>query len=106
MNAGDLLNRHRGKIMGYAAVMVIVYHCFFDADSSVGNFFVGKNNKMGVDLFAFLSGFGLALALSKALAFMLYFGRRMRRILPSYYVVLACMMPFMSLSLKSLWVGI
>lgn len=106
MNAGDLLNRHRGKIMGYAAVMVIVYHCFFDADSSVGNFFVGKNNKMGVDLFAFLSGFGLALALSKSPAFMPYFGKRMRRILPSYYVVLACMMPFMSLPLKSLWIAI
>ena len=76
MNAGDLLNRHRGKIMGYAAVMVIVYHCFFDAGSSVGNFLVGKNNKMGVDLFAFLSGFGLALSLSKSPAFMPYFGRR------------------------------
>ena len=103
MNAGDILCRQRGRVMGYAALMVIVYHCFFNVQSAVGGFLFETNNKMGVDLFVFLSGFGLALSLNKSTAFPNYFRRRLRRVLPSYYVILACMLPFTIHTLKELF---
>lgn len=91
-NCGNILNRRRNGVMGIAALMVIIYHCFFNTGSVAINFLAGSNTKIGVDVFVFLSGFGISQSLIQKPGFRDYYIRRLRRLLPSYYIVLAGML--------------
>ncbi len=86
LNFLRLISRRRGEIMGVAALMILCLHIRMDTGSRLWRFFITQRGNMGVDMFVFLSGFGLAFSLEKHSDIGPYYARRMRRVLPSYYV--------------------
>jgi len=60
VNFLSIFSKHRVELLGVAAVWVIVCHLYIEhyVANSVVSFFCGIGNS-GVDIFLFLSGFGL-----------------------------------------------
>ena len=90
MNYRTLLSRHRSAIMGVAAVLIVFFHAEWKAAPGILGL-LAREGQAGVDLFVFLTGFGLAHSLAKRPAPEAYWARRLRRLLPAYYVWLAVM---------------
>lgn len=84
----DLLSKHRNALMGFAILWIMVFHIpelsgikLFDFIQSVGY--------GGVDIFLFLSGFGLYFAMSKyGKNLKIYYKKRFLRIIPEFWFVL------------------
>ena len=84
MDYRTLLSRHRTAIMGLAAVLVIFSHGkLSNLPFPVGT--LVRHGQLGVDIFIFLSGFGVAFSLEKGEPLSRFYGRRLSRILPPYY---------------------
>ena len=84
MDYRKLLSRHRVPIMGVAALLIIFYHAEWQsAPFPLG--LLSVEGQLGVDLFVFMSGFGLAHALRKRPSPQIYWRSRLRRLLPAYY---------------------
>lgn len=90
MNYRSLLSRHRSAIMGVAAVLIVFFHAEWKAAPGILGL-LAREGQAGVDLFVFLTGFGLAHSLAKRPAPAAYWSRRLRRLLPAYYVWLTVM---------------
>lgn len=74
----------RGKMMGVAILMVIFYHLIGATESKVFMpFYLGF---MGVDIFLFLSGYGLCHAYSKY-NILTFYKKRFYRIFPLYFLM-------------------
>ena len=74
--------------MGLMTALLILFHVQASYPLRLLNTLINDNGNIGVDGFVFLSGFGLAYALGKSDGFGSYYGRRLARILPSYYAYL------------------
>lgn len=86
-----LLSTYRGCIMGIAALLVMFHHLTFKPDGSIfadAYMFVRHLGAMGVDIFLFVSGFGLSFSLSKDNNATNFYKKRIARIIPSYVVIM------------------
>lgn len=80
------LSKYRNNLMGFAIIWVLLYHFHLSCPIFKEVSMVGY---AGVDIFLFLSGFGLFYSLNKMknYSFKVYFAHRIRRIFPTYIVV-------------------
>lgn len=87
------ISKYRSEIMGFAILWIMVYHSrmsfsffpiFGNAINDLRNVGYG-----GVDLFLFVSGFGIYRSLTKSSDQLAFYKRRLCRILPAYVPVLA-----------------
>lgn len=76
-----LISKYRTCIMALAMLWIGLNHSTFPFDSKIINFFV-LCGYCGVDIFVFLSGFGLYYALKKGPTYKEYIKRRFLRIFP------------------------
>ncbi|MDL2243392.1 acyltransferase [Bacteroidales bacterium OttesenSCG-928-J19] len=87
----SLISRYRTPLMGFAILWVVFFHLPYELSSGVPSFVksIKSIGYGGVDIFLFLSGFGLYYSLSKN-DFNLreYYRSRFTRILPEFWVVL------------------
>lgn len=83
----SLLSSYRGALMGVAIIWVMLYH-LGDIDVSVISVIFGVGYG-GVDIFLFLSGFGLYFSLSKKeTSLPRYYKKRFCRVLPEFWLYL------------------
>lgn len=86
----DILNKiclYRNNLMGFAILWILSYHaiCFVKTNCVLCfPFLIGY---MGVDIFLFLSGFGIYYALSKQDDLFEFYKRRLKRILPIFPII-------------------
>lgn len=73
---------NRMYLMGVAIIMVVVYHLFCWVYNPVSFFNLGY---VGVDLFLFLSGFGLSYSFEKN-SILCFYKHRIMRIYPMYFI--------------------
>lgn len=88
MNYGSILSKQRKPIMGVAALMIVCLHSYWNPNFLPWNLLINTYGNTGVDLFVFLSGFGIAFSLEKSSDFRRFYTRRLERILPAYYVAM------------------
>lgn len=79
------LSRQRGAVMGFAILIVVLFHVSLPRSSS----FYGlcRLGNVGVDIFLFVSGMGLWFAWQKSQELRHYYARRFRRIYPTWLIV-------------------
>ena len=87
----DSLNKYRSYFMGVSMLAVILFHAYF----SWGGLFVFKYGFIGVDIFLFLSGYGLCFSYNKNTIWK-FWKRRFKRIMPQYivYALIATILGF------------
>ena len=90
----DDIREHRIELYGLAIISVIVFHYFEWVDKSgsdmlalVARWYNILIGSVGVDVFAFLSGFSIWHALSKGQRLSTFYMRRMRRVVMPYLVL-------------------
>lgn len=81
-----LISEHRSAIMGLMALLIIIYHAKWITNSCLYDNTINKYGSIGVDVFVFIGGFGVAYALTKYNNFETYIAKRFGRILPAYYM--------------------
>ena len=91
MNPSSLISRRRTELMGLAALWIVIHHSGLKLPFGLWNSVMVRSGAMGVDFFVFLSGFGCVFSLKKPTGFGRYYVRRLKRLLPTYYVCLALM---------------
>jgi peptidoglycan/LPS O-acetylase OafA/YrhL len=105
MNYREALSKHRSAIMGLMALLIILYHADWSTGFRIYDNTVNQFGSIGVDVFVFVSGFGLSYALAKSERYEMYFSRRLARILPAYYIFefanLLLALCFMAFGIKS-----
>jgi len=74
--------------MGVAALMIVCFHAYWKPAFRPWVFFINNYGNTGVDMFAFVAGFGIAFSLEKDPDFYRYYKRRIERVLPPYYTAL------------------
>ena len=82
------ISKYRTQLMGCATIMILLCHANgygVVLPSFLRNLLVYGN--LGVDIFLFLSGFGCFYSLSKANNIMMFYRRRMLRILLPYIII-------------------
>lgn len=91
MPTWETLSKTRGELYGLAILSVIVFHHFegvtggpLYAVAKTYNTFIGS---IGVDVFVFLSGFGIYHSLSAEPPLGKFYARRLRRVLVPYLVI-------------------
>lgn len=84
-----LLSKHRRALMGFAILSIMFFH--FPENTGIQLFdFVKSVGYGGVDIFLFLSGFGLYFSLSKPdVKLKTYYKNRFMRVLPEFWIALA-----------------
>lgn len=87
----DTISNHRSFFMGLAIVAIIINHARFFGMCDYGslNDFV-KIGTFGVEIFLFVSSFGLYFAFKKNNNLPRFYYRRLVRILPAFIVVVLC----------------
>ena len=88
MNLTTVISRRRGEVMGCAILLIMLFHTYTPLPSAAWRFIVGENGNIGVDFFVFLAGFGCAFSLIRSPDIGAYYGRRLKRVLPPYYVAM------------------
>lgn len=78
----EIVTKNRNFLMGIAMLFVIVYHLFCWVYNPIGRFNIGY---VGVDLFLFLSGFGLSYSFEKNNIWHFY-KNRFKRVYPIYFL--------------------
>ena len=81
-----LISKHRSSIMGLMALLIIIYHAKWVTNNWLFDNTINKYGSIGVDVFVFVAGFGIAYALTKYNNFETYIVKRFGRILPAYYM--------------------
>ena len=84
------IGKYRSALMGFSMIMVFLFHARseklgFMPTGLLGDLF--KNFNLGVDIFLFLSAFGLCYSLKKNTIKRFYYNR-FKRIIPTWWVVL------------------
>jgi peptidoglycan/LPS O-acetylase OafA/YrhL len=87
MNYLQLLTKYRTELMGFAIIWFFLYHFGSFINIYIINEFCGIGYG-GVDIFIFLSGFGLFFSMSKT-SISQFYKKRFWRIFPAYFVVVA-----------------
>lgn len=78
------ISTYRSTLMGIAILWVIFYHFGFHTP---GFSHIARFGYVGVDIFMFLSGFGLFYSLNKNNNLGTYYKKRIVRIFPTYFIV-------------------
>ena len=92
MRFTDCISRRRTELMGCAILLVICFHAYARLPGGLWRYVVLQNGNMGVDFFVLLSGFGCVFSLKKSRDIGPYYARRLRRLLPPFYVALTLSM--------------
>lgn len=93
MEYRQCLSRYRNELKGVAILWIVFFHALIPCTGILLS--VQKIGYGGVDLFFFLTGFGLYHSLKRDGDLRTYWGRRMRRILPAYLPLIAVWMIIM-----------
>jgi len=86
MKLSAMLSKHRNVLMGFAAIWIVCFHANLKTNIFLIDAFFSSGD-YGVDIFVFLSGFGLSYSLARNPDFYNYFRRRMKRLLPGFYFI-------------------
>lgn len=84
----DIITKYRSAFMGLAIFWIFFYHTGIDIPILRYIFALGW---MGVDIFFFVSGYGLCASLSRNPSVKNFLKRRFFRIIPTWWIVLALM---------------
>ena len=99
----DSLRRHRNEIKGFAILWVVFFHAKLGLSGFLAD--VQQIGYCGVDIFFFLSGFGLYHSLERSSDISSYLKRRAARLLPAYLpfclVWLVVMIPLSKMGIAS-----
>ena len=79
------ISTYRSELMGWSIVWIMMLHFTFTQLKPLG--FVAQYGIAGVDIFLFVSGYGLFFALEKSVSLRSYYKRRLLRIFPAYYII-------------------
>ena len=92
MNLVNLNNikKNRTAIMGLAILWVIAFHYSFFAKTPLS--FVPERGYLGVDIFILLSSFGLCFSLKKDDNYANFITRRLKRIIPTWWLLITVML--------------
>ncbi|MEA5014501.1 MAG: acyltransferase [Candidatus Limiplasma sp.] len=88
MNTKERLGAYRNELKGIAILWVVFFHALFSVSGVLYD--IQKIGYGGVDIFFFLTGFGLYHSLGKSQELSGYWKRRMGRILPAYLPLILC----------------
>ena len=88
-----LISKHRRALMGLAIIWIAIRHSNFPYDFKIVRFFLDSCGYGGVDVFLFLSSFGLYYAYKKESNYFEFIKRRLKRILP--YSMTMCFILFL-----------
>ena len=94
------LSDFRTQIMGFAVIGVMIVHIGFNVPSLFT--YLQTQGDLGVDFFAFLSGFGIFFALKKVKSLSYFYKRRFLRIIPLYLIGITILYLFCNFDSKSL----
>jgi len=92
----DLISKYRSELMGIAIIWVILYHLILAQNSPYSFGFLNTilgNGFGGVDIFLYLSGFGLVRSWNKCLqnnhihTTISFYKRRILRLAPTYFLI-------------------
>lgn len=78
----EFISKNRTYLMGIAMILVVIYHAFSCVYNPIGVLNIGY---VGVDIFLFLSGFGLASSFEKN-KISNFYKNRFTRIYPIYFI--------------------
>lgn len=92
----ELLSKNRKCIMGFAIILVVIFHSHFLLPIKAFNF-LKEFFYCGVDIFIFFSGFGCYCSLKKAQSIKKFISRRINRIYPTYIVFISFWLIFVAL---------
>lgn len=84
----DFISKYRSSFMGLAIFWIFFYHTGIDIPGLRDLFALGW---FGVDIFFFVSGFGLCASLSKNVSTKQFLQRRFFRIIPTWWFILIAM---------------
>ena len=79
------ISTYRFELMGWSIVWILMLHFGFYALKPLG--FVAQYGYAGVDIFFFVSGFGLFFSLDNKPSLLAFYRKRLVRIFPAYYIV-------------------
>lgn len=82
----SLISKYRGQLMGFAILIVALFHSSIVHTNDLVDFFCFSGD-MGVDIFFFLSGFGMYYACLKKPTYGQFMKKRMERIVPAWFLV-------------------
>ncbi|MFV0538204.1 MAG: acyltransferase family protein [Dysgonomonas sp.] len=96
----NLLSKYRSQLMGIAILWIMLFHSnldvsfftIFDLIKSIGN--------AGVDIFMFVSGFGIYYSLIKGVSLKTFYKNRLWRILPYYLPIVIIFNEYSHINLK------
>ena len=88
----DLIRKHRREIMAVAMIWIAIRHSYFPIQSKILGFILNTCGYGGVDIFLFLSSFGLYYAYDKYSNYWSFIKRRFSRVLP--YTIPMCIVLF------------
>lgn len=79
------ISTYRSELMGWAILWIMMLHFTFTQITPLG--FLAQYGFAGVDIFMFVSGFGLYFSLDKDSNISHFYKRRLLRIFPTYYIL-------------------
>lgn len=79
------ISTYRSELMGWAILWIMMLHFGFYRIAPLG--FIAQYGYAGVDIFMFVSGFGIFFSLNKPSQLLDFYRRRFIRIFPSYYLI-------------------
>lgn len=88
MNLYNSLLQYRTQIMGISMIFILFHHMPGYLPSILN--FIRVNSGIGVDIFFFLSGFGIFLSLRKDFDILYFYKKRCLRIFLAYIVIVFC----------------
>lgn len=79
------ISTFRSELMGWAILWIMMLHFTFTQIKPIG--FIAQYGFAGVEIFMFVSGFGLYYSLEKCHKLSYFYTRRLLRIFPTYYIL-------------------
>ena len=79
------ISTYRSELMGWSIFWIMILHFGFYSIVPLG--FVAQYGYAGVEIFMFVSGFGLYFSLDKNPSLLIFYRRRLLRIFPTYYII-------------------
>ena len=77
-----LISKYRSCLMALAMIWIGCYHTYYCPKIKVFDFLIYRHGYLGIDVFVFLSGFGIYHSIKKNDGFKTYIWRRIKRIFP------------------------
>ena len=79
------ISTYRSELMGWAILWIMMLHFTFNQIKPIG--FIAQYGFAGVEIFMFVSGFGLYYSLDKDRHIIRFYRKRLLRIFPTYYIL-------------------